>query len=228
MTTDSHSRPADPAARVRLAATLLCVVAVAGMVGEWLQLYRGLLRQLIGAASTCYLLIALAGRTTRPRYQGWMVTALGFCWLGDMLGPRHFLTGVVMFFLAHVGLIGAFIAGGIQRRNLRVSLAVIALLGGAAAWLIVPHVPIAQRPFILVYSVALIAMLGVAGGTIGVGAQRLIPIAALAFFVSDLCLAQTAFFRGSVAWTYSGYPLYYAACLLFAWSVSDRAAGSTA
>ena len=51
-------------------------------------------------------------------------------------------------------------------------------------------------------------------------------IAAVAFFVADLCLAQTAFYRGGVGWTFTGYPLYYTACLLFAWSVNERPAGN--
>jgi hypothetical protein len=68
-------------------------------------------------------------------------------------------------------------------------------------------------------------MLGVAGGTLGAGSRGLVPLAAVLFFVSDLCLAQTAFLGGGVAWTFTGYPIYYAACLLFAWSVTERPAG---
>ena len=107
-------------------------------------------------------------------------------------------------------------------RQLIGSLLVAAAIGGALALTIVPRVPEAQRPFLWAYSVVLTAMLGVAGGTLGVGSRGLVPLAAGLFFGSDLCLAQTAFLRGGTGWTLAGYPIYYAACLLFAWSVNER------
>ena len=212
----------DPGRRVRLAATALCVLAVAGMVAEWLLRDRGLLRQLIGAASTAYLMVALAGRTERRSYQHGIVIALGFCWLGDILGPKHFLTGVVMFLVAHLAFVIAFVASSLHRRRLALSLAVAVILGGGLALAIVPRVPESQRPFIWAYSAVLTAMLGVAGGTFGAGSRGLVPLAAVLFFFSDLCLAQTAFLGGGTTWTFTGYPIYYAACLLFAWSVNER------
>ena len=215
--------PVNDAGRcVRVAATGLCALAVAGMIAEWLLRDRGVLRQLTGAASTAYLMVALAGRTDRHRYQRWIVVALGFCWLGDIIGPKHFLTGVVMFFVAHLAFVAAFVAGGLHRRRLIVSLAAAAIVGGASTLLIVPHVHAAQRPFIWTYSVVLTAMLGVAGGTLGAGSRGLVPLAAVLFFISDVYLAQTAFFGRGVVWTYMGYPIYYTACLLFAWSVNER------
>lgn len=215
--------PVNDASRcVRLAATVLCALAVAGMVAEWLLRDRGVLRQLIGAASTAYLMVALAGPTNRRRYQQWILVALCFCWLGDIIGPKHFLTGVVMFLLAHLAFVGAFVVAGLHRRRLIASLIVATVIGGVVAWLILPRVPEAQRPFIWAYSAVLTAMLGVAGGTLGAGSRGLIPLAAVLFFVSDLCLAQTAFLGGGVVWTFSGYPIYYTACLLFAWSVNER------
>jgi uncharacterized membrane protein YhhN len=220
MTAGTAARCDDAAAPVRLAATVLCVIAVVGLVGEWLGLYRGLLRQLIGAASTAYLLLAAAGRPDSRRYHRALLVALGFCWLGDILGPRHFLTGVVMFLCAHLAFLGAFVAAGLDRRRLLPGLAGAAALTGVIAWWILPRAPADQRPLLWAYSAVLAAMLGVAAGTRAGGPRGLLPLAAALFYVSDLCLAQTAFLRGSVAWTYTGYPLYYAACLLFAWSAA--------
>jgi uncharacterized membrane protein YhhN len=214
--------------RVRLAASGLCALAVAGMVAEWILRDRGVLRQLIGAASTAYLFVALAGGTERRGYQRGVVIALSFCWLGDIIGPKHFLTGVVMFLLAHLAFVGAFVAAGLHRRRLLGSLLIAGVIGGVVAWLILPRVPEAQRPLIWIYSAVLTAMLGVAGGTLGAGSRGLVPLAAVLFFVSDLCLAQTAFLGGGVTWTFTGYPIYYAACLLFAWSVTERPAGGAA
>lgn len=212
----------DPAARVRVAATILCAAAVAGMEVEWLLRDRSVLRQLFGAASTCFLLVALAGDSRPPGPRRWMVLALGFCWLGDILGPAHFLTGVAMFFVAHLAFLGAFLTAGLSWARLRWTLGGAVLLGGIATALILPRVPAEQRPFLLAYSVVLMAMLGVAGGATRGGLRRLVPLAAGLFFVSDLCLAQTAFLRGGLAWTCLGYPMYYTACLLFAWSTTAR------
>lgn len=220
MTAGSGPQSGAAAARVRLAATVLCALAVAGLVGEWIGLYRGLLRQLLGAASTAYLLLAVAGEPESRRYHRALLVALGFCWLGDILGPRHFPTGVVMFLLAHLAFVGAFALAGLDRRRLVPSLAGAAALTGVIAWWILPRAPADQRPLLWAYSAVLAGMLGVAGGTKGGGPQGLLPLAAALFYVSDLCLAQTAFLRGGVAWTYTGYPLYYTACLLFAWSAA--------
>lgn len=220
MTADSRAWSGDAATRVRLAATVLCALAVAGLVGEWLGFYRGLLRQLIGAASTAYLLLAAAGQPESRRYHRALLAALGFCWLGDILGPRHFLAGVVMFLLAHLAFVAAFAAAGFDRRRLVPSLAGAAVLTGVIAWWILPRAPADQRPLLWAYSAVLATMLGVAGGTKGGGPRGLVPLAAVLFYVSDLCLAQTAFLRGGVVWTYTGYPLYYAACLIFAWSAA--------
>lgn len=217
---------ADPARRLRIAATCLCALAVAGMVVEWVLRDRGMLRQLIGAASTAYLFVALAARSGRRDYHAWVVVGLSFCWLGDMIGPKHFLTGVIMFLLAHGAFIAAFAKAGLNRRWLGGSLIGAAAIGSAVAWAIVPRVPEAQRPFIWVYSAILALMLGFAGGTWRVGSRGWVPVAAVLFYVSDLCLAQTAFLGGGVGWTIVGYPIYYTACLLFAWSINERPAAT--
>lgn len=211
----------DPAQRVRLAATVLCAVAVAGMIVEWVLRDSGVLRQLIGAASTAYVMVAVAARGDRRDYKKWVVGGLGLCWLGDMIGPKHFLAGVVMFLLAHCALIIAFAVAGLNRQRLLGSLIGAAAIGSVVAWAIVPRVPEAQRPFIWAYSAILTLMLGFAGGTLGVGSRGLVPLAAVLFYVSDLCLAQTAFVGGGVGWTIVGYPTYYTACVLFAWSINE-------
>lgn len=213
---------ANPVAHVRLVGTAVCLLAVAGMIAEWVLRDRGVLRQLLGAASTAFVLVAVAGQTERRTYRRWIVVALGFCWLGDILGPKSFLTGVAMFLLAHLAFVVAFAAAGLNRRRLLGSMLAVAVIGGASTLWILPRVPESQRPYIWIYSIVLTAMLGVAGGTWGAGSRGLVPLAAALFFVSDLCLAQTAFLGGGSAWTMAGYPVYYAACLLFAWSVSER------
>lgn len=192
------------------------------MVVGWALRETGYLRQLIGAASTAYLAIAIASPARTNRYGGWITVGLAFCWLGDMLGPRSFITGVVMFLLAHVAFIAAFVVGGLRKTRALVSTVLAALIGVALAFWIVPNVPLQQRTLIVAYTVIVSAMLAVGGAVAPVGSRVLVPWAAVLFYLSDFCLAQTAFMGGGVSWTIVGYPMYYAACLLFAWSVGKH------
>lgn len=208
--------------RVRLAATVLCAVTVAGMVVGWALRETGYLRQLIGAASTAYLAIAIAGPAHMGKYGRWLTVGLVFCWLGDMLGPKSFITGVVLFLLAHVAFIAAFIVGGLRKTRVLASAALSVLIGVSLALWIVPHVPVQQRTLIVAYTVLVSAMLAAGGAVTPVGSRSLVPWAAGLFYISDFCLAQTAFMGGGVSWTIVGYPMYYTACMLFAWSVGKH------
>lgn len=204
-----------------VAATVLAALMVAGMVYSWLADAPAYRRAFIVTASVSYLIVALGAGALGSHYGRLAFTALVFCFLGDILGPGNFLLGVVMFLLAHLFFVPAFIVRGVARRALTVSLAA-ALIGTAAISLYLgTAIPAGERWLIFAYSLVIALMLSFAGGTLGKGSRGLVPLAALIFYVSDLFLAQTAFLDGGRIWTITGYPLYYTACTMFAWTCRE-------
>jgi len=204
--------------------TAVAVLAVVGMVHSWLTEDGTYRRAFIVTASISYLLVAVGAGALQSNYGRLVLGALGFCFLGDIFGPGNFLLGVVMFLLAHLLFVPAFIVRGVSRRALTVSLAASALLTTAVTIYLGSQIPPDERLLIYAYAAVIALMLGVAGGTLGTGSRGLVPLAALVFYISDLFLAQTAFLGGGRIWTVTGYPLYYTACVLFAWSATGQRA----
>ena len=198
--------------------TAVAALAVAGMVYTWLAEDGAYRRFFIVTASVSYLLVALGAGALQTHYGRLALGALVFCWLGDILGPGNFLLGVVMFLLAHLLFIPAFVIRGVSSRALIISLVLSGILTAAITIYLGAQIPPGERVFIYAYSVVIALMLGFAGGTLGAGSRGLIPLAALIFYISDLFLAQTAFLDGGRIWTVTGYPMYYTACVLFAWT----------
>ena len=193
--------------------SLLFVVA---MVAAWLTDRSPHRLHLIHGASIAYLLIPLAAGAHRSRY-GWLIMGFTlFCFLGDILGPGNFLLGAGMFLIAHFFLIPAAIVAGVKRRPLLVATIFYIALTGAVAAYVVPKIPADERTVILPYMAVITAMGAFTGGAWGAHATKVIPIAAFVFYLSDLCLAQTAFLDGGRIFTLTGYPMYYTAVILLA------------
>jgi len=197
-------------------AALTAVSVVAMLLARYAR-YGELGFALIVVASTSYLLIGLLAGGLGSWYGRLMVVALVFCWVGDVVGPGNFLAGVGAFLLAHLGLIGAFLSRGlIAKRCLATAAAVLGVSGSLFLW-IYPHVPKEQHALIFAYMFVISAMVVLAGGVRGGG--TLILVAAVTFYVSDIFVARwryvsPGFINGVIC-----YPLYYAACVMFGFSV---------
>lgn len=85
-----------------------------------------------------------------------------------------------------------------------------------------PHVESKLFGPVLAYVLALSFMAASAIGTHGASADRIIPIAAAAFWLSDLSVATDVFVRSSFSNKAWGLPLYYVAQLLFAFSIASN------
>ncbi len=98
------------------------------------------------------------------------------------------------------------------------TLGAAAVLSGIA-WLIgrwlLPHVSGSLKTAVLTYIIVITAMVALAFGSYGAGASSLLPLAACAFFLSDLSVARERFIRSSPWNRLWGLPLYYGAQLLF-------------
>jgi len=198
--------------------TALSLIGVAGMVFVWTTDTGFRARPFILLASVAYVTIPFVAGAYRNRYGILTLAGVIFCFLGDVFGPGNFLLGAVMFLIAHLLFIPAFIVAGINRRALLVSIPLWLVISGIVTALVIPSVPPDQYAVIIPYTAIITLMAVAAFATIGSGATRIIPVAAVLFYVSDLFLAQTAFLDGGRIFTVTGYPMYYAAMLLFAWT----------
>lgn len=171
-------------------------------------------------ASTGFVLAAVSGGGLRSGYGRFILAGLIACWTGDVLGAPYFLTGLCAFCLAHAAFICAFVTKGI---NWKRAGAAVAPMGIALAiilrWLL-PHI---QQPVeiaaVCTYATLISTMVLTAAGASEGPVGRLILSGAVIIYVSDIFVS---------GWRYAGfsaevgrfcYPLYYAACLIFALSV---------
>ncbi|HUR67978.1 MAG TPA: lysoplasmalogenase family protein [Candidatus Thermoplasmatota archaeon] len=153
-----------------------------------------------------------------------LLTALVFSFAGDLcLIPteaRVFRAGILLFLLAHVAFVGAFLALGVAWAW--AALALLPLAGAAwrvARWILrgVPH---ELRRAVVAYVVVITAMVATAAGAVAAGASPLLLVAALAFWTNDILVARDRFVTKTWVNRAMGLPLYYGAMLLFALHVA--------
>jgi len=216
----SPSRPSRAALWLQLATTALVAAAVAIFVAGFLTPVPEAPYVLF--ASGGFLLTALAGGAPMSRYGLFVLLGLIGCAAGDVLGPRDFLTGAAAFLAGHLMYIAAFISRGIKPRPLLCALPPLALSTTAILLWIVPRVPPADRPLIFGYIAVITLMVILAAGASSGPSGRLALVAAVIFYISDIFVARWKYAGGYAANALYCYPLYYTACLLFAWSASRR------
>jgi len=161
-------------------------------------------------SSTGFLIVALLAGAATHWYGRLNFVGLLFCWLGDVLGPYHFALGAGMFLLGHLFFVASFTAYGLDRRKCLWSMALMIPSGVILMWLL-PQVDASMRGLVIAYTVVITIMLITSGGT-----NRLIFIAAVIFYISDIFVARWKFIDHSAINAFYCYPLYYTACLLLA------------
>lgn len=174
-------------------------------------------------ASAGFLALAVAAGALDTPYGQRILGALVLCWVGDVAllsrGRRAFLIGLCAFALGHLGFVAAFV-----ERGLAVGWLVPAALGltipalSVHRW-ITPYVPSRLRRPVEVYIVIISAMVATAVATVAAQGSALILAGAVAFFLSDLSVAQDRFVQSSLGNRLWGLPMYYVAQILLALSV---------
>ncbi len=172
-------------------------------------------------ASTAFIVAALIYGMPSAPYGRWVVGALCLSWLGDvLLIPRDdkiFRLGILSFLAAHVAYGIAFVVRGVDVQRAVIALAAVAVPGFFLGRYFVGHAPAKLKPAVMAYVGVLSAMLALSFATRG---DVRIPIAAFAFYCSDLSVALNRFVRPSAFHRAWGAPLYFAAQLVFAATVS--------
>ena len=199
--------------------TAICVLLlVASIRREW-RAVQWVAKPL---ASLGFLGVALAAGAGASSYGRLVLGALVLCLAGDVLllprSRKSFMVGLFSFLLGHVAFGVAFLHLGVEPVAVGVALGV----EGIAGWIVLRflwfHVPGSFRAPVVAYVLIISGMLALAvGAGWRVGAPWL-PLAAFAFYVSDLAVARHRFVREAFVNRLVGLPLYYGAQVVLAWS----------
>jgi len=174
-------------------------------------------------ASLGFLGAALAAGAADSLYGRAVLAALVLSWIGDVLlmssRSAVFLAGLGAFLLAHVAFGAAFCLRGEAWPWTAGALALLILPAAAVSRWLRPHLPPEMRVPVHAYIAVITGMLALAVGTAAAGSSILILVGALAFYLSDLSVANDRFVRPGFLNRLWGLPLYYAAQLYLAASV---------
>lgn len=204
---------------------LACTVLTVGLVvAEYLRHQPARIVTKTGAA-WAFIVYALGlGAWDAGAHGRWVVLGLALSMVGDLcLLSRQktwFLGGLVAFLLAHVAYVVAFVSMGVHPLGLA--------FGGLAVSGIAWRVWIWMRddvgelgPAVVAYVAVISAMVACAAGSAvhgGAGRWGLL-LAAVVFFLSDLCVARDRFVSPGWENRAVGLPLYFGAQLLYGWFV---------
>lgn len=172
-------------------------------------------------ASSAFVGAALVPGVPADGYGLFVLLALAFSWLGDVLliprsHPRIFLAGMASFLLAHFSYCLAFWFHG---PNLYAFVMAVPIVGAAAylvsRWLR-PHLSGAFRVAVPAYIAAITAMILLAASAGGKAFGLQIASGAVLFAASDIIVARDRFVQNHWRNRAIGLPLYYAAQLVLA------------
>jgi uncharacterized membrane protein YhhN len=202
---------------------LLTLVALAGLLvaeARSSQLGIYLCKPL---ASTGFVGAAVVSGAVFSIYGRIILLALLLSWLGDVLlipaGESNLLAGLGSFLLAHVAFGSAFALRGLAWAWTAAALVVLAAMAFFVLRWLRPHLPARMRLPVVVYIAVITVMVTLAAGSVAAGSPRIILVGAVAFFLSDLSVANDRFVHKSLTNDLWGLPLYYAAQFCLAASV---------
>ncbi len=201
-------------------ATAVAALLWAELKSSWLGIWL-----IKPVASSLFVVTALLAGALASSYGRLILLGLLFSWLGDvLLIPKRqlfFIAGLGSFLLAHVAFSGAFLLQPLEILPLTLAATatvVIAIIILRWLW---PHLMHNFRPAVVSYLVAISLMVVLAAGTMAAAGPQLL-IGAVMFAVSDIFVARDRFVAPAVANKLRGFPLYYAAQLIFALSTQDH------
>ncbi|MBX7258693.1 MAG: lysoplasmalogenase [Candidatus Hydrogenedentes bacterium] len=175
-------------------------------------------------ASTGFIATAVLAGGLHTTYGRLLLAGLICSWWGDLLllgsGRLYFLSGLVSFLLGHVFYSGAFYAHGSrigQALAWLVALTIPAYIIMSLAW---PNVPAMLRIPVVAYMSIISIMLALALGAWRLPGGSMIAAGAIAFYLSDVCVARGRFISQSPINGLIGLPLYFLGQVILAISVA--------
>ncbi len=176
-------------------------------------------------ASTGFLLSAWSAGAMDTPYGRALFVGLVLAWLGDVLliprdRPLVFKAGVVSFLLGHIAYAAAFWMRGLDTTAALVAAIVVAAVGFFIFRGLGPRIPARMRAVARAYVVVISAMVVAAAGSVAAAGNLLVLVGASAFYASDISVARDRFVEPAFVNKLWGTPLYYAAQLVLASTVS--------
>jgi len=177
-------------------------------------------------ASLCFVCVALIGDCASSHtlsgtliLLGLIVGAVGDVCLLSASNGTVFHMGVRAFLAGHIFYVVAFFTAGVDLQAALLSLIVLLPVAILVLKWVMPQVPQNMKVSAFLYVVVISVMVLCSVGThaaLGTANSQQLLVAAVLFFISDLCVAQTRFI-GRIAWVRaSGLYIYYLAQTLFA------------
>ena len=204
--------------------TAACLLSVIGLLAaDRLESVAGRVLAKL-AASTCFVLIAVSLGAARTGYGRLILGALVLGWVGDALllsrAARAFMAGLGAFLLSHLLFAAAFAAGALSPPAMLVASALAVAFGAVVLRWLMPHTPSAFKRPVMAYVVVILAMTVAAAGHAAASGRWAVLVGALLFAASDLSVARDRFVVRSFVNRAWGWPTYFAAQVLLAWTVA--------
>lgn len=207
--------------------TTACLAAVAVLLlADWRNWNAGRVVAKI-AASTLYVLVAVSLDATASTYGTLILAALLLGWLGDTLllsrAPRAFMAGLAAFLLSHAVFVAAFASGASSIPAVAFAAAPLLVFGAVVLRWLLPHTPRNFRLPVIAYVVVILCMCATAVGHAFATQRWAVFAGALLFTASDLSVARDRFIHPSRLNRLWGWPTYFLAQIVFAWTVAAPA-----
>jgi uncharacterized membrane protein YhhN len=172
-------------------------------------------------ASTGFLLMAWAAGAFNSRYGIAVFIGLFFSWWGDLFLalPGTFLFGLVAFLIGHIAYSVAFLLWGVRWSGVGAGFAVLALPAVGLFFWLNPHLSDDMRGPVYAYMVVITSMVALSVGAWRNGGTPIMVVAALMFWLSDICVARQQFVEDSMWNPALGLPLYFGGQMVFAYSI---------
>jgi uncharacterized membrane protein YhhN len=201
----------------------LCAVAVAGLLlaeRRGMPITRAALKLL---ASSAFVAVAVVLGAAASLYGRLLLAGLALSWLGDALllsrQSRPFLAGLAAFLLAHVCFTVAFVVGAFSATACAIAFVVALAVGAAIARWLWPFLGKFKAP-VAAYLVTILAMCSAAAGFAAASSAWNVLLGAVLFAASDISVARDRFVAPGFVNKCWGWPLYFLAQLVLAWSVA--------
>lgn len=213
-----------------IALTVACLISVvvllaADRLGS--QLWRVIAKL---SASTCFVLIAISLGTLGSAYGRFILGALLLGWLGDALllsrAARAFMGGLAAFLLSHVLFAAAFMSGAVSAQAMGAAALVAVAFGALVLRWLLPHTPKEFKGPVVAYVVVILAMCVAAAGCAFASQRWGVLGGALLFTASDISVARDRFVRQDFLNRLWGWPMYFMAQVVLAWTVASVAGGA--
>ncbi len=210
-----------------IALSACCLVAVAGLLIAERRNKAPARAILKLGASTSFVLVAIVLGAPGSPYGRLLLAGLVLSWLGDalLLSRRSalFLGGLGAFLLAHLCFASAFFMAPFSVAAFGVALLLAVGLGATIARWLWPHLSARFKAPVGAYIVTIFVMAAAAAGFAAASAVWIALLGAVLFAASDISVARDRFVVKDFINKAWGWPVYFVAQLLLAWSVAAPA-----